>query len=596
MDNLELQVLRSLLETSGGNQRSIAESCECSLGAANKALRALQEQGLIDKAYRPTAAALADSEDNRPKRAVILAAGYGLRMIPINQERPKGLLEIDGEPIIEHTIRQLREAGIEEIRMIVGYMKERYEYLTDKFGVTLQYCPDYLTKNNLYSLAMAREYIRDAYVVPSDVYCYINPFRRVETSSWYMLSREETEETDVRANRAGEVLYIPEGETGNRIVGIAYLRGADADAAAKRLEELTRDGRNSSLFWEEALREGKKFTIPARLVNPQDTVEIDTYEQLREINYQNSQLQNNAIEAIKKAFNISYEEIRDVTDLKKGLTNRSFIFTVHGARYIMRVPGEGTEAFINRANEGRVYEMLKGLDICDDNVYFDAEHGYKIARFIENARTCRDEDPEDVRNCMKVARRFHELKLKTEEPAFDLFDIVEYYENLWEGRGSQYRDYAETRAKAMAMKPFVRKYAHEYVLTHQDMVPDNFLISRKADGSEKIDLIDWEYSAMFDPLADLAAFITYRQHDNPREYTDFIIDAYFPEGCSPETRLLVYCYVALWGLYNSNWCEYRMALGVELGEFPMTEYRYAKTFCRVFEEEYKKLSEKGEET
>ena len=58
---------------------------------------------------------------------MILAAGYGMRMVPINVEVPKGLLEIKGEPLIERLICQLHEVGVSEIDIVVGFMKEQYE-------------------------------------------------------------------------------------------------------------------------------------------------------------------------------------------------------------------------------------------------------------------------------------------------------------------------------------------------------------------------------------------------------------------------------------------------------------------------------------
>ena len=68
---------------------------------------------------------MAEIEDKRPRRATILAAGFGMRMVPINTETPKGLLEVNGEPLIERAIRQLQEVGIREIYVVVGFLKER---------------------------------------------------------------------------------------------------------------------------------------------------------------------------------------------------------------------------------------------------------------------------------------------------------------------------------------------------------------------------------------------------------------------------------------------------------------------------------------
>lgn len=80
---------------------------------------------------------MSNYKNKTPKRAIILATGFGMRMVPINTEMPKGLLEVNGEPLIERIIKQLHEVGIQEIYVIVGFMKEKYEYLMDEYGVDL---------------------------------------------------------------------------------------------------------------------------------------------------------------------------------------------------------------------------------------------------------------------------------------------------------------------------------------------------------------------------------------------------------------------------------------------------------------------------
>ena len=69
-----------------------------------------------------------------------------MRMVPINTEVPKGLIEINGEPLIERLIKQLHEVGIENIYIVVGFLKEQYEYLIDKYSVRLIVNPDYAIK------------------------------------------------------------------------------------------------------------------------------------------------------------------------------------------------------------------------------------------------------------------------------------------------------------------------------------------------------------------------------------------------------------------------------------------------------------------
>lgn len=129
--------------------------------------------------------ALREAKEKAPKNAIILAAGFGMRMVPINTETPKGLLEIKGERLIECTIRQLHEVGITEIYVVVGFMKEQYEYLIDEYGVELIVAPDYASKNNLHSLKTAADHLSNSYIIDLyfegncddrtriKIYCYI---------------------------------------------------------------------------------------------------------------------------------------------------------------------------------------------------------------------------------------------------------------------------------------------------------------------------------------------------------------------------------------------------------------------------------------
>ena len=205
----DLDLLIYMTGKDGLNQRELAEKAGCSLGRVNKALQALRGEGYIDAGYGLTKKAEALLEANRPRRAVILAAGFGLRMIPINRETPKALLNVRGEVLIERQIRQLREAGVQEIAVVVGFLKERFEYLMDDFGVSLIVNPEYALANNLRSLALAGKMLENCYIVPCDMYAEENPFRPLETHSWYMMADREDPESEVRVNRADEIAARP---------------------------------------------------------------------------------------------------------------------------------------------------------------------------------------------------------------------------------------------------------------------------------------------------------------------------------------------------------------------------------------------------
>lgn len=117
--------------------------------------------------------------------AIIMAAGTASRFAPLSFERPKALIEVRGEVLIERQIRQLREAGIEEIVIVTGYMAEQFQYLKEKYGVILIYNSDYLTRNNNASIFVAREYLKNSYICSSDNYFFDNPFESEVDESYY---------------------------------------------------------------------------------------------------------------------------------------------------------------------------------------------------------------------------------------------------------------------------------------------------------------------------------------------------------------------------------------------------------------------------
>ena len=589
MNKQESDILNALLLEPFINQRILAEVSGHSLGVVNRSLKELIKAGYLNEAISPTAKAVSEYKNKTPKRAIILAAGFGMRMVPINTEMPKGLLEVNGEPLIERIIKQLHEVGIQEIYVVVGFMKEKYEYLMDEYGVELVVNPDYASKNNLHSLKLVKEHLENAYIVPCDIWCDRNPFHRHELYSWYMVSDLVENESNVRVNRKMELVTVSENVGGNAMIGISYLTKEDSDTVSTRIKELCKKPQYDGSFWEEALYNKDRMIVTARVVHSADVVEINTYEQLREIDSDSNQLKTDAIRLICKALCAKPEDVTDITVLKKGMTNRSFLFTCKDKKYIMRIPGEGTDQLINRRQEAAVYHAIADKNICDDIDYINPENGYKITEFLEGARVCDPTDYEDVKKCMSRLRDFHAMKLKVAHE-FDIFGQMEFYETLWDGTPSVYKDYEKTKANVWSLKPYIDAHAGEKILTHIDAVPDNFLFVQK-NGKEEIRLIDWEYAGMQDPHVDIAMFCIYSLYN--KRQVDRLIAAYFTDGCDDATRIKIYCYIAACGLLWSNWCEYKRNLGVEFGEYSLRQYRYAKDYYRIVQDELKKSGESG---
>ncbi len=575
MNIQELSVLSILLENKFTTQRDLSQMSGYSLGVINRTLKSLLVGGYINESSEPTDKAFAEFQEKKVKNAIILAAGFGMRMVPINTEIPKGLLEVKGEHLIERTIRQLKEAGVNNIYIVVGFMKEKYEYLIDKFDVKLIVNPDYATKNNLYSVKRALKYLGNSYIIPCDIYCEQNPYRGYEPYSWYMVTDQTSLDSTVKANRKQQLVQV--SKNGNFMVGISYINTETAIALKKNIETLCQNVANDGAFWENALCEKGEFITYAKLVSAQKVIEINTYEQLRELDHNSNQLKNDAIGVICDALNVTPRDITDITVLKKGMTNRSFLFSCKNKKYIMRIPGEGTDMLINRREEAAVYAAIDGKNICDNIAYINPENGYKITEFLSNARVCDSECQSDLTKCMRRLRDFHSMSL-TVEHEFDIFGQIDFYESLWGGEPSAYVDYKTTKANVLKLKKYIDAQPKDYVLTHIDAVPDNFMFAEN-DGKEEIRLIDWEYAGMQDPHVDIAMFCIYSLYE--REQIDNLIDTYFYEGCADAVRTKIYCYVAACGLLWSNWCEYKRALGVDFGEYSLKQYRYAKDFYKI---------------
>lgn len=578
MNKQEGDIIKVLVREGYINQRMLAESSGYSLGTVNQSLQRLSKAGYVDEEMHLTDRAIRELEEKSPKNAIILAAGFGMRMIPINMEFPKGLLEVRGEVLIERLIRQLHEAGIKEIYVIVGFMKEKYEYLIDQFQVKLIVNPEYTIKNNLHSLKRALSYLSNTYIIPCDIWCNKNPFSQYEMNSWYMLSSKIDSESSFRLNRKREIVSVKKGGQGNAMIGIAYLTKEYACLVRNRITKLALDSAYDNVFWEETLCGDGGMLVPAEFVNDSDVVEINTYEQLREIDSNSNQLKTDAIRIIMQVLQVRQEDIKNISVLKKGMTNRSFLFECFNQKYIMRIPGEGTGYLINRRQEAEVYRVINGKGICDDSIYINSDNGYKISRYIENSRVCNTEDEKDVVRCMRKLRAFHEMNLKVSHE-FQLFEQIEFYESLWKGNQSAYRDYKTTKKNVFSLKSYMEAHMETTTLTHIDAVPDNFLFSKNEKGEESIYLIDWEYAGMQDPHVDIAMFCIYAFYD--REQIDKLINIYFENECKKTTQIKIYCYIAACGLLWSNWCEYKRNLGVDFGEYSLKQYRYAKEYYHI---------------
>ena len=195
------------------NQRLISEELGFSLGTVNKLIQEAEENGWISSEYEVTEKGLKALEPYRVENAIIMAAGMSTRFAPLSYETPKGLLVVKGERLIEREIKQLREAGIQKITVVVGYMKEKMFYLADKFGVEIVVNEDYYRYNNCSSLMLVRKQLGNTYICSSDNYFVENPFEEYVYRGYYstVFAEGETDEYCVTEKTDGIIKEVTVG-------------------------------------------------------------------------------------------------------------------------------------------------------------------------------------------------------------------------------------------------------------------------------------------------------------------------------------------------------------------------------------------------
>lgn len=288
------------------------------------------------------------------------------------------------------------------------------------------------------------------------------------------------------------------------------------------------------------------------------------------------------LEVIQSVFNIKNNDI-ELTPLKQGMTNDSFIFSINNERYIIRVPGVNTEKIINRHEEYDVYQAIKNEKFVEPVVYIDRDKGYKISKFIENSHTVNPKDWNEINACLKRLKEFHGQSHRVEH-YFDVFEHINYYESLMPNT-SKYEDYKETKKNIESLEPIIENLVKDWTLCHIDAVCDNFLVTENQD----VYLIDFEYAAMQDPDLDVAMFIVYSLFN--RQEIDRIIDIYFEHQATPLKRYKIYSYIAIVGLLWSNWCEAKQDQELLNSSYAQQQYNYAKTFYQIVFDEARNLPE-----
>lgn len=225
---------------------------------------------------------------------------------------------------------------------------------------------------------------------------------------------------------------------------------------------------------------------------------VDMYAQKR-----NKYLTNEQIKYVEEKVS---EKIAALDPLSGGVTNTTYkLITKSGKQYVLRIPGVGTNSYINRKDEMRNIAAIDLLGIMPRIVCADSESGILILGYLEKAQPCSMEDIYDVKSLQCICRllcRLHTSGIRFQNE----FDILkqqsmyrEHLRNL-DGKSPQQLLREEERMNFW-MSYLLSNYPKEVVPCHVDPKLNNFMKKGR-----KLYLLDWEYSGMADCYFELANF------------------------------------------------------------------------------------------
>lgn len=278
------------LEKSGNSmtQRELSDKCGMSLGSVNKTLTTLGELRYTSGGYI-TEEGIAALEPYRVKRAVIFAAGFGSRLVPITLNTPKPLIRVKGKRIIDSLLDALVETGIEEIYLVRGYLAEQFDQLLYKYpNIKFIENPLYNEANNISSAMCARYLIAGAYVCEADLLVY-NPdvITKYQYQSNYLgVPVDKTDDWCLYTDKSGYITKVSiGGQNCNHMYGISYWTVEDGTRLAGHIENVFNAPGGKERYWDQVPLEHHigDYKLTVRECSFDDIIEIDTYNELKQI-------------------------------------------------------------------------------------------------------------------------------------------------------------------------------------------------------------------------------------------------------------------------------------------------------------------------
>lgn len=215
-----------------------------------------------------------------------MAAGTSSRFVPLSAEIPKGLLEVNGEVLIERQIKQLKEAGIDDITIVLGYKAEKFQYLKEKFDVQLVFNEDFQRYNNTSSLIRVLDRLGETYICSSDNYFPNNVFLEKPQISYYsaQYAKGDTGEYCITTDEDDVIKKVSVGGADSwYMIGHVFFSKDFSSAFKEILIEEYKNEEVKHGYWEDVYIKHISELPPMMIkrYTPDDIKEFDTLDELR---------------------------------------------------------------------------------------------------------------------------------------------------------------------------------------------------------------------------------------------------------------------------------------------------------------------------
>ncbi|MUV36961.1 Protein LicA [Lentibacillus sp. JNUCC-1] len=268
-------------------------------------------------------------------------------------------------------------------------------------------------------------------------------------------------------------------------------------------------------------------------------------------------------EAVKEALQLEGATVSDIRPVG-GMTNVNYAVKVDGEGFIVRLPGVGTDELVNREAERDNLIFATGLGINPELVYIDVETGMKISREIQDSTTLTDElvrDPAIMRQVVEVLHKLHKSPHAMKN-RFDLRGLLTHYERLVrEAAPATFQKYTRMQGRIYDLLAYYESLNVKELPCHIDTGCFNFILS----GAGELYLIDWEYSGMFDPMWDVAAFMLESDFDAAEE--GMFLSTYFGRTPRHEEKQRVHMHKIFQDYLWSLWTVYKETQGADHGTY-----------------------------